>query len=110
MDYIKSLFGISPTFGGVARSGKWPEVQKSFLKANPLCAVCACENKLLSPLNVHHCQPYHLYPELELDPNNLITLCRPHHLLVGHLMKWASFNKDVRTDAQMLANKIKTRP
>ena len=25
-------------------------------------------------LNVHHVKPFHLYPQLELDENNLITV------------------------------------
>lgn len=110
IDYLRDLLGWYPTFGGVGRSGSWPRIQKEFLKNNPHCAVCGCKSKLLSPLNVHHCRPYHLHPELELDPTNLITLCRAHHLLVGHLMSWSSYNTDVRDDARMLAEKIRIRP
>jgi 5-methylcytosine-specific restriction endonuclease McrA len=110
IDWLKSLLGFQPEFGGVARSSKWPAVMHAFLKGHPTCEVCGSKNKLLAPLNIHHCQPYHLHPELELDPTNLITLCRPHHLLVGHLMNWSSFNKDVREDAKIWLNKVINRP
>ncbi|GCE16544.1 HNH endonuclease [Dictyobacter kobayashii] len=59
-------------------------------------------------LQVHHIKPFHLYPELELDPNNLITLCeirgRTHHLLIGHLDDWESYNIRVRADTKRYAH------
>lgn len=65
------------------RSSKWSKLQKSFLEANSHCALCeGTEN-----LNVHHKKPFHLYPELELEESNLITLCmgeKDCHLLVAH--------------------------
>jgi 5-methylcytosine-specific restriction endonuclease McrA len=88
------------------RSPQWPAVEKAFLKYNPTCAVC----KTKSNLNVHHKQPFHLAPRLELDPSNLITLCRPHHLLVGHLEDWKSYNVDVEKDAATWLEKISKRP
>jgi hypothetical protein len=49
-------------------------------------------------------KPFHLYPQLELDPSNLITLCeikgRDHHLLIGHLDDWESYNPNVRSDTR----------
>lgn len=42
--------------------------------------------------------PYHVYPELELDPDNLITLCsRLHcHYCWGHRYDWRDHDPDVR--------------
>jgi 5-methylcytosine-specific restriction enzyme A len=85
------------------RSSKWPALRKAFLSANPTCAACGHT----SDLEVHHILPYHENPELELDPNNLITLCdRPgpdnHHLTVGHLGDFKSKNPNVREDAAKL--------
>lgn len=78
-----------------ARSGHWPTVRNQHLEKNPTCAVCGGEDNL----QVHHIKPYHLHPELELDPNNLLTLCEPSsilhincHLVWGHLGNWKSFN------------------
>lgn len=108
MNWFYYLFG-SRTFGA-ARSSKWPEVQKAFLKQNPTCAVCNKKGSVLNPLNVHHQNPFHAKPELELDPNNLITLCRIHHFWWGHLGNWASWNVDVEVDARIWSDKIKHRP
>lgn len=112
LDYCRRLLGI-PLEGdslGAARSPHWPTVRNAFIKAHPSCAVCGRQGTVLKPNNVHHCQVFHLHPERELDPRNLITLCREHHLLVGHLMDWASYNESVRQDAATWDSKIATRP
>lgn len=87
-----------------ARSPEWPKVRRAYLKANPTCA--ACGSRLFR--EVHHVEPFHLHPELELDPANLITLCempfRNHHLKVGHLGNWKNWNPNVRADAAHLLN------
>ena len=98
-------------YGGVPRSSKWPKVRAAFIKAHPVCAVCGCKTNL----SVHHIQPYHLVPSLELEENNLITLgeqCATgnHHLLFGHLGNWLSYNICVRSDASIFATKIQERP
>ena len=94
----------------IPRSGKWPTVRNNHLKLNPICAVCGGKENL----NVHHIQDFHQYPELELDSNNLITLCEGHvvncHLLFGHLLNFRSININVIEDVKIWNNKIKTRP
>ncbi len=77
------------------RSGKWPTVEKHFLEAHPSCEACGSRKRL----NVHHCKPFHLDPELELDPNNLITLCmdtKECHLKIGHGFYFRDYVKNVR--------------
>ena len=106
--FIQRLLNRDPI--GAARSSKWPVVEHQFLKDNPTCAVCGEKGKIVTPLNVHHCQSFSRRPELELDPTNLITLCRPHHLLCGHLMNWASQNDAVRDDAYHWLYKISHKP
>lgn len=85
---------------GKERSPEWPRVEKAHLQREPACVVCGTRQAL----QVHHIKPFHLHPQLELDPNNLITLCelkgRDHHLLIGHLDDWHSFNVNVRADAK----------
>lgn len=88
------------------RSPKWESVRNRFVKDNPSCALCGDK----SGVEVHHVKPFHLFPALELDPSNLITLCRPHHLLAGHLMDWSSFNPAVREDCLIWRDKIRKRP
>ena len=70
----------------ITRSSKWGSVRKAALLANPACSCCGSTERL----QVHHCVPYHLRPELELEPKNLIVLCMSKnecHLLVGHSRK-----------------------
>lgn len=65
------------------RSPKWRAIEKEFLAQHPVCEICGSNKNL----NVHHKKPFHLFPELELDLNNLVTLCMDKnecHLLIGH--------------------------
>ena len=57
---------------------------------------------------VHHIVPVHLAPQLELDPENLITLCDKYcHFIFGHLMNYKSWNVDVLEDSKAYLQKIK---
>jgi 5-methylcytosine-specific restriction endonuclease McrA len=100
-----SLMGKAPL--GVKRSSKWPRVRAEHLNKNPRCAVCNGTKKL----EVHHIEPYHLAPEKELDPNNLITLCEGKkfvtcHILFGHLGSYKKINLNVREDAEIWNKKL----
>lgn len=108
IEYLLSFFG-NRTFGSI-RSPHWPEVQKAYHLAHPNCIVCGTKGTLLNPINIHHLVPFHKDPTKELDPTNLRTLCRAHHFLFGHLMKWASWNVDLDVDARIWSDKIRTRP
>ncbi|MDE2470911.1 MAG: HNH endonuclease [Bradyrhizobium sp.] len=95
------------------RSGEWPKVRAEHLKANPTCAVCGSE----TGLEVHHIRPFHLHPNLELEPTNLVTLCESKrvgglncHLIFGHLGNFRSFNVDVLADSDHWQQKINNRP
>lgn len=97
---------------GTARSSHWPAARAAHLKDHPTCAVCGGTEKL----EVHHIRPFHLHPDLELDPSNFITLCEANkdgfdcHLGFGHLGNFKSFNVDVVADAAAWNAKIKNRP
>ena len=94
-----------PGSHGEKRSKEWSKVRKKHLEKEPFCAACGGENKL----QVHHCEPFHLYPELELDPNNLITLCEnknKDHLKVGHLGNFKNYNPNVKHDAAEMLKKL----
>lgn len=93
------------------RSTHWPSVRNQFLKQNPTCLACGSTQNL----NVHHIIPFHINPKLELNHNNLITLCRQHHLTLGHdtdgplgplKPNWSAFNKNVKADALALRKKL----
>ncbi len=91
---------------GLARSPEWPRVAREHLLREPACAACGYRGP---KLQVHHIKPFHLHPQLELDPRNLITLCavkgREHHLLLGHLDEWESYNEHVRADVKRFYRK-----
>ena len=91
---------------GVARSGKWPAVREAHMAKFPNCAVCDTDESC----EAHHVKVFYKNPSEELNPNNIITLCRQHHLEFGHLGSFKSFNKNVREDAETWNKKIKNRP
>lgn len=79
------------------RSPEWDEVRDEHIKNNPMCLACGSNKKL----QVHHIQPFHIHPELELEPTNLITLCmdvNECHLVLGHGDNFRAFNPDVISD------------
>lgn len=97
---------------GQRRSPKWAKVRALFLGLKPSCAVCGGTERL----EPHHIVPFHVAPELELDPTNLIVLCESKrngvtcHQFVGHLGNYRSWNPDVVTDAKCWRKKLKERP
>lgn len=95
---LLSLFR-TPASPETPRSPHWPAVRRVWLHAHPTCA--ACGGTL--DVQVHHVRPFHLFPELELDPANFVTLCErvgtDHHLHYGHHGDWHDFNPNVRADA-----------
>jgi len=90
------------------RSPKWGSVRAAYLKEHPVCEVTGTAKAL----EVHHIKPFHLHPELELEPSNLMTLTRKYntHYLMGHLLNWKSWNAKVSEDALRWNNKIVSRP
>lgn len=94
---------------GATRSSRWPTVRAKHLAANPTCACCGTKDAL----NVHHKLPFHLYPKLELEPTNLITLCevegRNCHLRIGHSFSWSAYNPNVVEDAALGLSRIANR-
>lgn len=110
IDYFQRILKIgdySPErLGGAERSSQWPRVRKEHLRKHPFCAVTGD----FRDIEVHHCIPFNENPALELDPDNLITLRRDIHLLVGHLNSFRSYNVDVKADARALEEKVRNRP
>lgn len=87
----------------VERSPKWRSARARHLKASPECAACGSRQGL----QVHHVVPFHLAPERELDPSNLITLCEcvgglECHEFLGHGANFHAFVPDVRKIANAL--------
>lgn len=85
------------------RSGRWATVRRLHLEREPACAACGRDGDL----EVHHIEPYHKRPELELDDGNLVTLCAdPCHLVFGHLLNFKRSNPSVREDAARYRQRI----
>lgn len=85
------------------RSGKWPTIEKHFREAHPTCAACGSKDNL----NIHHIIPFHIDRSLELDFNNLITLCmgkKECHLRLGHAGSFKSYNLYIVRDAAEALN------
>lgn len=115
LNWLRNLLGCQPIGDNVEtlavpRSSKWKKVRDDHLKEHPACEVCGDT----VALNVHHIKPYHLFPELELQPENLITLCESNkhgvscHLWFGHLGNWTRYNPDVCRDVRIWKVKFLT--
>lgn len=94
----------------LTRSPEWITTRKKHLESHPSCAACG-KTKMIG-LQVHHKKPFHLHPELELEPSNLMTLCDDPqcHLLIGHLDNFKSYNPNAEDDAAIWLEKRRTRP
>jgi hypothetical protein len=91
------------------RSARWRSVRRAHLKQEPACVACG----RVRWRQVHHEKPFHLDPELELDPSNLITLCQSplpggpkHHLQYGHAGNWSRSVPTVRRDAEAARERL----
>lgn len=101
LDFFRYREVYEPVMG-LKRSGSWPMVRKEHLLKQPDCQVC----KIKKNLEVHHLVPFHVNMNLELEPTNLITLCRPHHFLFGHLCDWSYYNTQCTIDCLNFYNRV----
>ena len=94
---------------GKRRSSQWSSIRAAHLQCFSTCAACGRKDKL----NVHHVEPFHLRPELELTGTNLITLCEYKtcncHLFIGHCGRWDAYNPSVREDAELFLRMLSRR-
>ena len=97
---------------GASRSPLWSKVRSKHLKKEPVCQLCGGDDDL----EVHHIIPFHINPDRELDPSNLITLCGCGkkgincHLFFGHLGSWKNYNPSVVVDTAVWREKIEKAP
>lgn len=105
---LESIDGM--TYEG-PRSSEWVQVRSDFVRKHPRCEACGSGYNL----NVHHIEPFHQRPDLELVEDNLITLCREHHFRIGHdpdgkgprKPSWLESNPNVRSDAANVRSKVR---
>ncbi len=88
------------------RGKGWRTTRNKFLKENPVCAVCGKKKGL----EVHHKKPVSRFPDSELAFWNLMTLCRKHHFIFGHLEYWRSYNPQVGNTIICFKALLKGRP
>ena len=71
--------------GDRASSGKrgynsrWQKARARYLKAHPLCVLCARQNKYVKATVVDHIKPHRGDPILFWDESNWQSLCKPCH-------------------------------
>jgi len=86
-------------YKSIARNGAWRTTRRAILDKQPTCEACGSTKRL----QVHHRQPFHLHPELELKEDNLIVLCmdvNECHLHIGHSSDFHAYNPNVSEDAK----------
>lgn len=89
----------------LTRSNGWSRVRREHLKKQPTCQACGTKRNL----EVHHVKDFSNHPELELDPNNLITLCAAGsrcHMSWGHCGNYQLINEHVEEDARYQLNRF----
>ena len=93
---------------GAKRSSHWSKTRKQVLALNRKCAVCGSKKTL----RVHHIVPFHLAPDMELDPDNLVVLCENKkygincHLLLGHVGNFRRTNPSCEIDIMVWNKKL----
>lgn len=99
-----------PNIPPTRRSPEWSKMRDAHLKLHPTCVICGSIKKVVP----HHILPVHVWPSLELEPGNLISLCEGtagnHHITFGHLGNWESWNENVVIDAGYWRQKFVNRP
>ncbi|WP_263147900.1 HNH endonuclease [Pseudomonas sp. RIT-PI-AD] len=55
---------------------RWLETRRRHLALHPLCLDCTTAGRVTPGVVVDHIKPRKVFPELELEPSNLRTLCR----------------------------------
>jgi len=70
------------------------KAKRKYRKGSPVCECCGTKSSFFGRNNdVHHMVPVHVDPKLACDQDNLITLDRHCHFLIGHLGNWRSWNR-----------------
>ena len=106
--WVKDWLDDKPELGGL-RSPQWRITKREFAKLHPKkCSINAC--KAVFFIELHHCIPFHIRPDLENDFSNLRWFCRKHHLEVAHLFNFQSYCPDLDKVINLINEYIKNRP
>lgn len=105
---IREWLGFPDRTFGAKRSSSWGTFRRIHIK--DYCELCEQKKGILHPLELHHCKPFHLFPELEESLDNVITVCRHCHIRYAHLGSYRSYDIDIKLEAEHWQNKRKSRP
>lgn len=76
---------------------QWKNLRKAHIMQHPLCEVCLKEGKVTPAEEVHHITPIltgatlERRKELAFDSDNLMSLCKKHHIEIHKEMKRESY-------------------
>lgn len=96
-------------YGDFERASQWPALLAQLIAKQPFCGVCGRPQKDVEKaggiLTGHHIQPVHVYPDRELDPDNVFIICesrglRNCHFGWGHFYNWSAWNPDIKEMAE----------
>ena len=97
------------------RSDRWESFAKKCKGEHPQCAYCG-EYGDDKAIEAHHKHAFELMsasqrgsdePGGELDPANIILLCRPDHLAIGHNGNFKTSNPNVEADCKSHSDELK---
>jgi hypothetical protein len=112
-DMREAVRDASLFFGGPKasqRAPQWKAFREAHLLRHPACSVCGG----VEELEVHHRQPWHLFPEKELDPENCMTACVSKRLagmnchLLLHGGNWKKYSTCPEGVASVILSMLKT--
>ncbi len=75
----------------------WKRLRDEHLRGEPLCVYCKKSGEITSADLVDHIKPHRGNIRLFLDPENLQSLCEPHHS--GHKQREELGQKVIHFDA-----------
>ena len=93
------------TLSTLPRNSEWIKVRRIFLKTHRQCEFCGSRKR-----DAHHILPAWKYPEVELEPDNLMALCKQCHFVFGHLFNWKKYNIFLKQDLEIWRKKVKEAP
>ena len=71
-------------YKNVIRSARWQRIRAYHLLRDPLCVRCAKKGKTTVATEVHHVVRCHDDPVMQVNPQNLESICNECHLPVSN--------------------------
>lgn len=100
----------------VYNSAMWRKMRLTKQMQNPLCEVCAMQNKIVLAEDIHHLVSFTKFNGAErdaiaFDSNNLISLCKQCHNLIHHgYLKGATSKEEIADRIKLHNNENEDKP